>query len=338
MKKSLLIFSVIVVLAPGLLVCRSSTTDPATPTPTPILTPTPTVTKATDTLGIRLPLRPQTFLVFGDWGQAGSTTQLPVAAQMDRYAGALKADGMIVTGDNFYPLGVSSVTDPQWQTAFEQVYTGKNLPPSFYVVLGNHDYGLSPQAEIDYGKTHPRWVMPSRYYTRTFAVNGKNDLRVIFMDTSPYVVEYQQAGTYADLNQQNPVRQTAWLDSVLRVSTEPWKIVVGHHPFYSFSTAHGGQAELVQAVRPLFEKYGVQLYMDGHNHDLEYIKPAGKTYYMVSGGGGALTTNISPYVNGDLLFGKGTAGFSVVSVGSDSLHVAFIDAQGKVLYQHRLGK
>ncbi len=316
----------------GLLVCRSSGNNPVTPVPV-----TPVVDKAIDTLGIRLPLRPQTFLAFGDWGFPGSVIQPAVAAQMDRYAGALKATGVLVTGDNFYPLGVSSTTDPQWQTLFEQIYTGKNLPP-FYVVLGNHDYGLNPQAEIDYGKTHPRWVMPSRYYTKTFVVNGKSDLRVIFLDTSPYVVEYQQAGNYADLNQQNPARQTAWLDSLLRVSTEPWKIVVGHHPIYAFSTAHNGQVELQTTIRPLLEKYGVQLYIDGHNHDLEYIKPAGKTYYMISGGGGANLSGIAPNINSDLLFGKGTAGFSVVSVGTDSLHVAFIDSNGAVLYQHRLGK
>ncbi len=331
MKNALLICIIVLALTMGLLVCRSSTSDPATPAPTP----TPT-SKAIDTLGIELPLRPQTFLVFGDWGVSGTGPQPAVAAQMDRYAGALKANDMIVTGDNFYPLGVSSVTDPQWQTSFEQVYTGKNLPASFYVVLGNHDYGTNPQAEIDYGKTHPRWVMPSRYYTKTFAVNGKDDLRVIFLDTSPFVVEYQRAGNYADLNQQNPSRQLAWLDSVLRVSTEPWKLVVGHHPIHAASTAHGDQPELVAAVKPLLEKYGVQLYMNGHNHDLELLFREGRTRYLTSGGGGAPISGVLQ--GGGVYFSQSTAGFAVVSVGSDSLHLAFVDSDGKVLYQHRLGK
>lgn len=39
-------------------------------------------------------------------------------------------------------------------------------------------------------------------------------------------------------------------------------------------------------MEPLLEKYGVQLYLAGHDHDLEHIwQPGRRTHHVVSGAG-----------------------------------------------------
>ena len=51
--------------------------------------------------------------------------------------------------DNFYESGVTSVTDSQWQSKYEQVYfSTPEEKVDWWSVLGNHDYISNPQAEV----------------------------------------------------------------------------------------------------------------------------------------------------------------------------------------------
>src|SRR5690606_5278624 len=120
---------------------------------------------------------------------------------------------IISTGDNFYPNGVSSTSDKQWKTSFEEIYTGNHLQCPWYVVLGNHDYRGTPQAEIDYTKKQGRWRMPARYYTTTESIDDSTKVRFIFLDSNPIVIHNH--GYYSDMVLQDTVQQLRWLDSVL---------------------------------------------------------------------------------------------------------------------------
>ncbi len=79
-----------------------------------------------------------------------------------------KPEFIVSTGDNFYPNGVRSIMDHNWIASFENIYTAHSLQTDWYVVLGNHDYGGDPQAEIDYSEVDRRWNMPARYYSKVF--------------------------------------------------------------------------------------------------------------------------------------------------------------------------
>ncbi len=275
-----------------------------------------------------------TFFAFGDWGVYGLGDQTIVANRLDYYAQYIKPAFVTLLGDNFYPAGVASTTDTHWKASFSNVYKGSNLPDKFYAVLGNHDYQQNPQAEIDYGRLNPRWVMPARYYTQVYSVDAATKLRIVYLDTSPFVTEYRNnAGGYPDLLAQNTIRQVAWLDSVLSHATERWTIVMGHHPIYSVGNDHGGQPELQQQIQPLLAKYKVPLYMDGHSHTLQHLRPAGSaTDYIVSGGGGA-PIGPPPSADTTALFAQNVYGFAVVSVNASQLQVSLVDEQGKRLYQ-----
>src|SRR5580693_139176 len=63
------------------------------------------------------------FLVVGDWGRNGTNHQRDVAAQMGEAGARLGSRTVFSVGDNFYEDGVQSVTDPQWRTSFEDIYT-----------------------------------------------------------------------------------------------------------------------------------------------------------------------------------------------------------------------
>eukprot|EP01042_Synura_sphagnicola_P018972 gene18972-23999_t len=139
------------------------------------------------------------FLVVGDWGRKGANHQHDVARQMETTAAEFGTHFIVSVGDNFYDDGVKSTADPQWRFSFEDVYTGPHLQTPWYVALGNHDYGQSPQAQVDYTRLSPRWRMPARYYTVPGNEIGHPAADLFILDTSPLVD--------ADYSAQNPAAQ-----------------------------------------------------------------------------------------------------------------------------------
>src|ERR1700730_601618 len=131
------------------------------------------------------------FLVVGDWGRDGASHQQEVAAQMGSVAHRLGVSHVVSVGDNFYENGVQSVSDPQWRTSFEEVYSAPALQIPWYSALGNHDYRGVPQAQVDYTKTSNRWRMPSRYYKIAGDSIGAPHLDLFVIDTSPLVHQYR---------------------------------------------------------------------------------------------------------------------------------------------------
>jgi len=80
----------------------------------------------------------------------------------------------------------------------------------------------------------------------------------------------------------NPAQLT-WLQNDLQAANEnrssiPWIVVLGHRPAYTGSTFGGGSVDnfspVVQNVfSPIFEQYGVDLYISGHLHFYERMYP-----------------------------------------------------------------
>ena len=268
------------------------------------------------------------FFFVGDWGRNGEHNQQEVADQMGKTGETFDPKFIISAGDNFYCCGVASTEDPQWKYSFEDVYRAHSLNIPWFPVLGNHDYLGNPQAQIDYSKISRRWRMPARYYT----VNMK-DVIIIFLDTNPFVKKhYKKQGEYADVARQDTLRQLQWLDSTLVNSKEKWKIVVGHHPVYSTGSKHGSTPELIQTLKPILEKHHVPLYLAGHDHDLQFQKPANSSVnYLISGSGSEVRPNTpDPAMT---KYAAAVAGFMAISILDNKLTVYFIDKKGNVIYQ-----
>ncbi|KAB2840164.1 hypothetical protein F9K50_06265, partial [bacterium] len=132
--------------------CQSGGPEPDAPSPSPLPTPAPSAA----------PEPRAAFFSFGDWG-TGTPSQFEVAAAVAADCATRGCDFGLLLGDNFYPTGVGSVADPQWESKFEDVYAG--LAGPFYVVLGNHDYDGNEQAQVDYTALQSRWKLPARAYS-----------------------------------------------------------------------------------------------------------------------------------------------------------------------------
>jgi len=274
------------------------------------------------------------FIVMGDWGRGGKFSQQDIADQMEKTAAQSKSAFVLSMGDNFYEDGVQSVNDPQWQSSFENIYTGEHLQKKWYVVLGNHDYRGDPQAEVEYTKKSNRWMMPDRYYTFVQKVDRKNSVRFVIIDSSPFYNTYhKEPGKYHTILEQDTLKQLHYIDSVLAQSTEKWKIVLGHHPVFSASD-HEATPEFTKALKPILEKRKAQFYLSGHDHSLQHIQPAtGGVDYVVSGSGSQATGKI---VKQDIVkFGSSTPGFALMSIKGDTATTSYIDAKGSVLYSFK---
>ncbi|MBX9747243.1 MAG: metallophosphoesterase [Hyphomonadaceae bacterium] len=267
------------------------------------------------------------FLVIGDWGDPHLETQRAVAAAMGDVASRLGSDFVISTGDNFYSNGVRSTHDPQWQETFERVYTAPSLQTPWYVVLGNHDYNGSPTAEIDYSAISPRWRMPARYWRNDTTLPDGSVAAFFFIDTTPiaHLRGLRDAIPQADLGARD---QIMWLERELAACTAPWKIVVGHHPIFS-SGAHGASPGIDTHIRPLLERYGVQAYFNGHDHDLEHLSE-GRVSYICSGSGSEARPVRSPAPQSRFTFDA--PGFVACTLTRDVLDVSFFDAAGVQRY------
>jgi hypothetical protein len=282
------------------------------------------------------------FIVMGDWGRNGEDHQKQVAEQMGHVASKLKMDFIISTGDNFYPSGVISSSDPLFRYSFEDIYTAFSLQWDWYLVLGNHDYKSNPDAQVAYSSISRRWHMPARYFAKKFNIlNDSNQVLVVFIDTNPLIPEFYSNREYGpNVKQADSLAQKKWLETVLTDTSKliKWKIVVGHHPMYSA----GGRTEAydTKAIRntlePLFEKYKVDAYLAGHEHSLQHLVTS-KTYtqHFISGSASERTAvhNIP-----ECKMAASEYGFMVFSVSKNELFQQTIDDSGKVIYTSLIKK
>jgi acid phosphatase len=259
------------------------------------------------------------FAALGDQGM-GDSGQRHVANLMNEKARHDSLHFVITLGDNFYGKGVTSVHDKQWVDKFEAMYDLPHLRTPFYASLGNHDHADgNARHQVAYSSGSDKWIMPDYYYTFTRPIDASSSIQFFALDTDVIV----RRGEY-------DVEHIDWLERELQASTATWKIVYGHHPVFSYGR-HGSEQRMIELVRPLLEKYQVDLYVCGHDHDRQYIGPVGGVEYIVSGTG-SKSRNTS---YGKLtVFAETDLGFAWFRVSASELHVQFIDRVGAVEYAH----
>ena len=274
------------------------------------------------------------FLLVGDWGRNGHHHQRAVARQMAQTAQETGSLYTVSVGDNFYENGVTSVSDPQWQSSFEDVYTQSSLQTPWKVILGNHDYRGNVQAQLDYARQSRRWQMPARYYTQTTPLPGGGVAAFYYLDTSPFIKKYY--GTAVQVDGQDSQAQLDWLDAKLAASTADWNIVIGHHPIYTAQADEDGydhdQPDLIARLNPILRKHHVPIYICGHDHLLQAVKMDGISY--VCTGAGSETYDPGPVIRGG--FASGSHGFMVARLSGGRLDYALVDSSGNALYSQSI--
>jgi len=275
------------------------------------------------------PPQPQAlnFIVFGDWGREGEPDQQDVAREMARAAAVTDAKFVISAGDNFYEDGVASTTDPHWHKSFEDVYHQDPLRVPWYVVLGNHDYHGNCDAQVAYSGVSRRWNMPSRYYQITKTI-GATTADLFFLDTTPMVkVHHDDNKATSNAFKEDVSKQMDWFRKSLAASKADWKIVIGHHPIYS-GGEHGDTPELIETLLPLLREHKVQVYFNGHDHDLQHLQ-AGEVNLICSGAGSKVRPTRA---TAQTRFAMGCSGFTVASLQPAKMDLRMVDGSGKQVY------
>ena len=253
--------------------------------------------------------RPVRVLAFGDYG-TGSDMQKAVSAAMRAYHGRHPFDFGITLGDNFYSVGMLSTSDPRWKTQWSELYDAMGI--KLYATLGNHDWGHpdSPAAEILYSNLSPSWRMPAPYYT--FAAGAA---QFFALDTN----EVSEA-------------QIRWLKDALDRSVARWKIVYGHHVLYS-AGQHDDNPKLIAQLMPIL-RGRADVYICGHEHDLQHLGPDEGIHFFVSGGAGAALRPVG--TDPRQVWGLSAPGFAVLDIAPEAVSVKFIGTAQQVLYEYRL--
>ncbi|MFM7696838.1 MAG: metallophosphoesterase [Vulcanococcus sp.] len=241
------------------------------------------------------------FLAVADTG-SGNSHQRAVGAQMAAVHRQRPVDLVVLGGDNIYPSGDMALIEATFLRPYAELLAAK-VP--FHAVLGNHDIRT---ANGDPQVAYRPFGMKGRYY----AVR-RGDLELFMLDTNGNA---DWAG------------QLRWLRSALGTSTAPWKVVVGHHPIYS-SGYYGNDPGLRGKIASLMQRHGVQLYINGHEHNYERSRPIEGITYLVVGGGGASLRPILP--TDQSARALSTYSFAELEAGPRELTVAAWDSKGQLI-------
>jgi Calcineurin-like phosphoesterase/Purple acid Phosphatase, N-terminal domain len=218
------------------------------------------------------------FVAFGDSG-AGTTAQTQIATRINGDT----FDFAIHTGDVAY----SSGTYAEFDSRFFPYYAAWLRAKSIFPAIGNHDNvsgSATPYRQL--------FVLPRDGASSTFPNNAE---RFYSVDYGPlHLIALDTEAAFQDSARR--AEQLAWLEADLQASqSRPWRVVFFHRPPFSAGGEHGSDLAVRQVFVPLFERYNVELVLNGHEHDYERTIPwkqgtdpsSRPVVYIVTGGGGA---------------------------------------------------
>lgn len=260
---------------------------------------------------------PVRFVALGDGGR-GSAEQYAVAAAMESVCAQKGCDFAIYAGDNIYSDGVSSVDDPQFEEKFEAPY--RNLDFPFFMALGNHDWTqgeTGANAQVEYTARSTKWTMPEKYYTETVG-----DLTLFALDTQP-------------IRDGDVAPQEAWIQEAMANATTNWKIAFGHHPYVS-NGEHGNTGGDFQSFFDANLCGKIDVYVAGHDHDLQWLQPQCGVEMVVSGGASSIRE--TGMGSNPTFFEASASGFMWVEIAGNTLTGTFYDADGNELYSRIVQK
>jgi hypothetical protein len=283
------------------------------------------------------------FIAIGDTGE-GNEAQYAVGQAIAELCAQKGCDFGMLLGDNFYDSGVSGVDDPQFQDKFELPYEDIDFP--IYIALGNHDYGgnglgvdfdmKKAQYQIDYTKLSQIWKLPAKYYSFK-----QEHAEFWGLDTNQVMTD--------PLNG-NSDPQRNWLIAGTQASTATWKVAFGHHPYIS-NGDHGnaGSYENIEgfnlpfvtgdSVKEFMEDAvcgKIDVYICGHDHNIQWLEPKCGTEFIVSGAGSK--SEGLPGKNPAFFGLPETEGFLWVELADNSFTGIFYDATGKELFSKTVVK
>jgi hypothetical protein len=267
---------------------------------------------------------------------------------------------------------VDSVNDYQWYGTYSSIFTAPSLQVPWFSILGNHDYNGQPEAQIEYTKQHmdQRWTMPGHLFASihtipvgdepirsallmpnsTIAMTSEGAIsaedavvHVVYIDTLRLVPGEDIVTRPGGKQFVAPEVASAYLVAVEAMlaagSSAQWLLVAGHYPIYSVAD-HGNTQSLIDLLTPLFKKYRVSAYFNGHDHVLQHIEHDGVAYFTSGHGTHSDNFPLGAYnarlrTEDDKIgykFSRNGPGFAAVKATRSSLQVQFVDRWGELMY------
>jgi hypothetical protein len=263
-------------------------------------------------------VRPFTFTAFGDQGVSDA------AAALIAQIAAIRPAFNLVAGDLCYANGVGTAQaldaldfDPrEWDRWFETTLASAASTP-WMPTVGNHDVepGYGP---LGYDGHTARLALPTGGFNDHVYAFRYGNVAMVAVDANDVSTEIPHPYSLGG--------QTAWLDQQLAaLRADPrvdFLVVYFHHCAFCTITAHGSDAGVRQQWVPLFDRHGVDLVINGHNHGYERTTPIRGgaptveapaaavvhpqqhgTTYICAGGGGRSPNHLGPPGQGFLSLG-----------------------------------
>jgi len=252
-------------------------------------------------LDVKLPLEDKSvrFAVIGDNG-TGDSPEYEIAAEMEAYRKVVGFDFVAMMGDNIYGGHKPKDFDQKFEKPYKPLL---DAGVNFYACLGNHDNSNETLYK-------PFNMNGQRYYSFK-----KGPVQFFVLDS----------------NYMDPT-QLDWVQNQLSASNSKWKIAYFHHPLYSDGRFHGPDVDLRNQLMPIFEKYGVNVVLSGHEHIYERFKPEGGIYFFLVGNSGEL--RYGNLRQGSNIMAKGfdtDRTFMLMEISGDKLYFQTISRTGQTV-------
>lgn len=130
--------------------------------------------------------------------------------------------------------------------------------------------------------------------------------------------------------------QLEWLTNTLKEATKndtddkrhyDYKVICAHYPVYSIGM-HGTSKVLIDLLVPIMEKYGIDFYINGHDHSLQITKQ--KEVVYATAGSGCNKFYYSNESKPNYFFSR-LPGYAKLEMTKKEAVLSMVDLNGKVL-------
>ena len=244
----------------------------------------------------------------------------------------LKNDIIAILGDNFYPNGVYGLQDPKWST-FDDIFRETKNP--IYSILGNHDYLQNPECQIKY----KNWKMKDWYFKEEF-----DNIDLYFLDTSQFLIsDWVEESKLEDVHGTNVstliYNQIDWIDREMKENEKKKKIVIGHYPLITNGVYKSKMNLFYDYLIDCFRRNNVNIYISGHEHNIQYIKRDIDDYefnQIIIGS----SCDVRPWENNycienDMFDGKEIF-YGKLSINKSNVLIEYINDKGETKYKYKI--
>lgn len=192
---------------------------------------------------------PFSFVYFGD--SQNSVRSMWSRVVREAFRDAPRAAFMLHAGD----LVNRAASDAEWGEWFEAA-GWINAAVPVVATPGNHEYTRIEQPD----GTRVRTLTDHWLATFTLPQNGPSEL-----DTTCYFMDYGNMRLISLNSNEAHEIQRDWVEAVLADTDADWVVLTFHHPLYSMAVRRDNP-DLRALWKPVFDRYGVDLVLQGHDH------------------------------------------------------------------------